>query len=150
MENNSLFSVGQLYYEGYSILFSISEVTILDSKQKTLMKGSWDSNTGLWRINVCQKKVQTRFSTATTQNQISAANNVYDLRNTGALVNYMHNAMFICTNYALIHTVNKGHLATWPGLTEDAINKYLNLTPATTMVNITQKRQNIRSSNKKV
>jgi hypothetical protein len=59
------------------------------------MKGSRDSNTGLWRINVCQKKVQTRFSTATTQNQILAANDVYDLRNTGALVNYLHKAIVL-------------------------------------------------------
>jgi hypothetical protein len=131
-------------------LFSISEVTILDSKQKTLMKGSRDSNTGLWKINLYQKKVQTRCSTATTQNQISAANNVNDLRNTGALVNYLHKAMFSCTKSALIHAVKKGHLATWPGLTEDAINKYLELTPVTTMCHMKQKLQYIISTNTKV
>jgi hypothetical protein len=114
-------------------LFGISEVTILDSKQKTLLKGSQDSNTGLWRINLCKKKVQAKYGTATPKKQISAANNVYSLRNTGAFVNYLHKAMFICTKSALIHAVKKGHLATWPGLTEDAINKYLKLTPATTM-----------------
>jgi hypothetical protein len=68
MENNSLLSVGQLCDEGYSVLFSISEVTVLDSKQKSLLKGSRDSNTGLWRINVCKKKVQTKYETATPQN----------------------------------------------------------------------------------
>jgi hypothetical protein len=139
MENNSLLSVGQLCDEGYSVLFSISEVTILDSKQKNLLKGSGDSNTGLWRINVCQKEVQSRCNTATPQNQISAANNVYDLRNTGSLVDYLHKAMFSCTKSALIHAVKKGHLATWPGLTEDAINKYLKLKPATTMGHMNQK-----------
>jgi hypothetical protein len=82
MENNSLLSVGKLCDEGYSVLFSISEVTILDSKQKTLLKGSRDSNTGLWRINVCQKKMQSRGNTATPPNQISAAKKVYSLRNT--------------------------------------------------------------------
>jgi hypothetical protein len=117
--------------------------------KKILMKGRRDSNTGLWRINVCQKKVQTRCSTSTPQNQISAANKVYDVCNTGALVNYLHKAMFIFKS-ALIHAVKKGHLATWPGLTEDAINKYLKLTPATTMGHINQKWQNIRSTNKKV
>jgi hypothetical protein len=131
--------VGQLCDEVYSVLFSISEVTILDSKQKTLLKGSRDSNTGLWRINVCKNKVQTKYETANQQHQISAANNVYSLRNTGALVNYLHKAMFSCTKSALIHDVKKGHLATWPGLTEDAINKYLKLTPATTMGHMNQK-----------
>jgi hypothetical protein len=139
MKNNSLLSVGQLWNEGYLVLFSISEVIILDSKQITLLKGSRDSNTGLWRKNVFQKKVQTRCSTATPQNQISAANKFYDLRNTGALVNYLHKAMFSCNKSSLIHAVKKGHLATWPGLTEDAINKYLKLTPATTMGHMNQK-----------
>jgi hypothetical protein len=133
MENNSLLSVGKLCDEGYSVLCSISEVAILDSKQKTLLKGSRESNTGLWRINVCQKEGQTRGNTVIPQNQISAANKVYDLRNTGALVNYMHKAMCSCTKSDLIHAVKKGHLATWPGLTEDAINKYLKMTTATAM-----------------
>jgi hypothetical protein len=34
MENNSLFSVDQLCDEGYSVFFRISEVTVMDSKQK--------------------------------------------------------------------------------------------------------------------
>jgi hypothetical protein len=150
MENNSLLSVGQVCDEGYSVLFSISEVTILDSKQKTLLKGSPYSNTGVCRINVCQKEVQTRGNTATPQNHISAANNIYDLHNTGALVNYMHKDMFSCTKSALICAVKKGHLSTWPGLTEDAINKYLKMTPTTVMSHMNQKQQNIRSTNKKV
>jgi hypothetical protein len=99
---------------------------------------------------LCTKKVQTKNVTAKQHNQISAANTVYSLRNTGALVNYMQNAMFSCTKSALIHAVKKGHLATWPGLTEDAINKYLKLTPTTTMGHMNQKLQNIRSTNKKV
>jgi hypothetical protein len=143
MENNSLLSVGQLCDDGYSVLFSISEVTILDSKQKTLLKGSWDSNTGVWRINLCTTKVQTKNVTAKQHNQISAANNVYSLRNTGALVNYLHKAMFSCTKSALINAVKKVLIATWPCLTENAINKYLKLTPTTTMGHMNQTRQNI-------
>jgi hypothetical protein len=84
MENNSLLSVGHLCDEGYSVFFSISEVTIQDSEQKTLLKWIRDSNTGLWRINVCKKKVQIKNVSDTPYNQISAANNVYSLRNTGA------------------------------------------------------------------
>jgi hypothetical protein len=114
------------------------------------LKGFRDSNTGLWKINLCKKKIRTNYGTAPPQNQISAANNVYSLRNTGALVNYLHKAIFSCTKSGIIHAFKKGHLATWTGLTEDAINKYLKLTPATTMGHMNQKRQNIRSTNKKV
>jgi hypothetical protein len=83
-------------------------------------------------------------------NPIASTNNVYKLRNTGALVNYLHKAMFSPTKSALIKAVKQSHLTTWPGLTEDAINKHLKLTPATVMGCMNQKRQNIRSTTKVV
>jgi hypothetical protein len=74
------------------------------------------------------------------QPQIHSANNVYALRNTGTLVNYLHKAMFSCTKSALVHALKKGHLTTWPGLTVEAINKHLKLTTATAMGHMNQKR----------
>jgi hypothetical protein len=56
--------------------------------------------------------------------------------------------MFSPTKYALLQAVKNGHLVTWPGLTEKAINKHLKLTPATTMGHMNQRRQNIRSTSK--
>jgi hypothetical protein len=48
----------------------------------------------------------------------------------------------------MLQSVKDGHLITWPGLTEDAINKHLKLTPATAMGHRNQRRQNIRSTSK--
>jgi hypothetical protein len=76
------------------------------------------------------------------------ANNVYELRNTGALVHYLHKALFSPTKAAMLQAVKNGHLITWPGLTEHAINKHLKLTPATAMGHMNQWRQNIRSTSK--
>jgi hypothetical protein len=73
---------------------------------------------------------------------------VYELRNTGALVHYLHKALFSPTKAAMLQAVKDGHLITCPGLTEDAINKHLKLTPATTMGHMNQRRQNIRSTTK--
>jgi hypothetical protein len=84
------------------------------------------------------------------QPQIHSANNVYALRNTGALVNYLNKAMFSCTKSALVHAVKKGHLATWPRLTVEAINKHLKLTTETAMGHMNQKRQNIRSTKERL
>jgi hypothetical protein len=56
--------------------------------------------------------------------------------------------MFIPTKSALFQAVKNVHLITWPGLTEQAINKHLKLTPATTMGHMNQRRQNIRSTSK--
>jgi hypothetical protein len=48
----------------------------------------------------------------------------------------------------MLQAVKDGHLITWPGLTEDTINKHLKLTPATAMGHMNQRRQNIRSTSK--
>jgi hypothetical protein len=98
-------------------------------------------DTGLWRINL-RKEIQ--------HNTVASTHNVYELLNTGALVNYLHKGMFSPTKAALFKAVKQGHLATWPGLTEDAINKHLRLTLATEMGHMDQKRQNIRSTSKAV
>jgi hypothetical protein len=76
------------------------------------------------------------------------ANNVYELRNTGALVQYLHKALFSPTKAAMLQAVKDGHLITWPGLTEDTINKHLKLTPSTAMGHMNQRRQNIQSTSK--
>jgi hypothetical protein len=139
MANNSLLSVGQLCNEGYTVTFKNTSVTICNSQQLQILKGARDLDTGLWRINL-RKEYQ--------QPQLAVANKVYELRNTGALVNYLHKAMFIPTKSALLQAVKNGHLITWPDLTEKAINKYLKLTPETTTGHMNQRCQNIRSTSK--
>jgi hypothetical protein len=124
MANHSLLSVGQLCNEGYFVTFRIDSVTTYSSAGKSILKGKRDLNTGLWRINLQHEK---------TQHTIYVANNVYELRNTGALVNYFHKAMFSPTQSALLQAVKNGHLITWPGMTEQAINKHLKMTPSTAM-----------------
>jgi hypothetical protein len=71
-----------------------------------------------------------------------------ELRNTGALVHYLHKALFSPMKAAMLQAVKEGHLVTWPGLTEDTINKHLKLTPATAMGHMNQRRRNIRSTSK--
>jgi hypothetical protein len=48
----------------------------------------------------------------------------------------------------MLQSVKDGYLITWPGLTEDSINKHLKLTPATAMGHMNQQRQNKRSTSK--
>jgi hypothetical protein len=90
-------------------------------------------DTGLWRINL-RKENQ--------QHPQEVANNVYELRNTGALVNYLHKGMFIPTKAALLQAVKNGDLITWPGLTEQAIKKHLKVTPVISMGHMNKRHQN--------
>jgi hypothetical protein len=139
MVNRCLLSVGQLYDERYIVTLKQDEVTICDSGNSQILSGPRDLNNGLWRINLKQNNDHTPEA---------IANNVYELRNTGALVHYLHKALFSPMKSALLQAVKDGHLITWPGLTEHAINKHLKLTPATAMVHMNQRRQNIRSTSK--
>jgi hypothetical protein len=96
-------------------------------------------DTGLWRINLKQDNQQIHQP---------VANSVYELRNTGSLVHYLHKTLFSPTKSTLLQAIKNGHLVTWPVLTEDAIHKHLKLTPATVMGHMNQIRQNIRSTSK--
>jgi hypothetical protein len=139
MTHHSLLSVGKLCDEGYIVTFQRDAVTICNSENSKLLSGPRDETTGLWRINLKQ-----------TNKHIPdpIANNVYDLRNTRGLAHYLHKALFSPTKAAMLQAVKDGHLITWPGLTEDAINKHLKLTPATAMGHMNQRHQNIRSTTK--
>jgi hypothetical protein len=48
----------------------------------------------------------------------------------------------------LLQAVKYGHIITWPGLTEKAINNHLKLTPATSMGHMNKRSHNIRSNSK--
>jgi hypothetical protein len=139
MVNHSLLSVGQLCDEGYIFTFKQASVTICDSERSQILSSPRYLNTNLWRINLKQ-----------TNNHKPGpiANNVYELHNTGAFVQYLYKALFSPAKSAMLQAVKDGHLITWPGLTEDAINKHLKLTPATAMGHMNQRRKNIISTSK--
>jgi hypothetical protein len=139
MANHSLLSVGQLCNEGYSVTFKIDAVTIYNLGGVQALRGARYLNTGLWRINLRHEH---------QQHSSVVANNVYELRHTGVLVNYLHKTMFSPTKSDLLQAVKNGHLITWPGLTEQAINKHLKMTPVTAMGHMNKRRQNIRSTSK--
>jgi hypothetical protein len=92
MANHSLLSVGQLCDEGYIVTFKQASVTICDPDNSQILSGPRDLNTGIWRINLKQ-----------TNSHIPEpiANNVYELRNTGALVHYLYKALFSPTKSAM-------------------------------------------------
>jgi hypothetical protein len=133
MVNHSLLSVGQLCNEGYSLTFKIYAVTIYNTNGVQILLGARNLNTGHWCINL-QHEHQ--------KHSAEVANNVYELRNIRSFVTYLYKAMFSPTKSALLQAVKNGHLTTWPGLTEHAINKHLKMTPATAMGHMHQRCQN--------
>jgi hypothetical protein len=82
--NHSLLLVGKLCNEGYTVTFKNASVTICDSQEFQILSGPRDLDTGLWRMNLRKDNQQ--------PHQV-VANDVYELRNTGALVNYLHKSL---------------------------------------------------------
>jgi hypothetical protein len=101
MANHSLLSVGQLCDEGYIVTFKQASVTICDSDKSQILSSPRDLNNGIWRFNLKQ-----------TNNHIPEpiANNVYELRSIGALVHYLHKALFSPKKYVMLQAVKDGHL----------------------------------------
>ena len=60
------------------------------------MKGHQDLDTGLWRINLRPNNQKIK---------IAESNNVYELYNTGALVNYLHKELFRPTELSLLKSI---------------------------------------------
>jgi hypothetical protein len=89
MVNHSLLSVGRLCDEGYIVTFKQDTVTICDSGNSQILSGPLDLNTGLWRINLKRTN---------NHKPETIANNVYELRNIGDLVHYLHNALSVQRN----------------------------------------------------
>jgi hypothetical protein len=96
MANHSLLSVGQLCNEGYVVTFKDALVTVCDSQKFQILSDPRDLDTGLWRINLKQDNQQIHQP---------VANNVYELRNTGAFVHYLHKALFSPMKSALLQVV---------------------------------------------
>jgi hypothetical protein len=96
MAHYYLLSVGKLCNKGYLVTFKQDTVAICNSGSSHLLSGPRDVNTGLWRINLKQ-----------TNKHIPdpIANSVYELRRTGALVHYLHKALFSTTKSAMLQAI---------------------------------------------
>jgi hypothetical protein len=105
MANHSLLSVGQLCDEGYIVTFKQASVTICNSEKSQILAGTRDLITGLWRINLKQDNNHTPEP---------IENNVYELRNTGSLVHYLHKALFSPTKSAMLQAVARPNGIRYP------------------------------------
>jgi hypothetical protein len=103
MSNHYSISIGQLCNEG-TITFKNDSVTICDPQEFQILSGARDLDTGLCRINLRKENQKSKQA---------VGNEVYELRITGALLNYLHKALFRPIKPALLQAVKNGHLITW-------------------------------------
>jgi hypothetical protein len=127
-------SVGQLYDNGCSVIFTQEQVT-LSKNGKCVMYGSRDPKSRLWRVDL--KK---RFET----NQVKC-NHAHDNSNQKDLIIYLHAACFSPVKSTWITAIKNGNFTSWPGLTEHAVETHLSKSTSTTKGHLNQQRQNTRT-----
>jgi hypothetical protein len=133
--HNSLISVGQLCDNGFSVTFTLDQVTVTRDK-KCVMYGSRDPKSRLWRVNLKQK----------FEKQESQCNHAHDNNNQKYLINYLHATCFSPVKSTWITAIKNGNFLSWPGLIEQAVEKHLSKYVATTKGHLNQQRKNARTT----
>jgi hypothetical protein len=90
----------------------------------------------LWRVDLKQ-----RFET----NQVQC-NHAHYNSNQKDLIKYLHAACFSPVKSTWITAIKNGNFTSWPGLTEQAVEKHLSKSTSTTKVHLNQQRQNARTT----
>jgi hypothetical protein len=133
--HNSLISVGKLYNNGSDVTFTQEQVTV-SRDGKCVMYGSRHPRSRLWRVDLKQ-----RFETKQVQ-----CNHAHDNSNQKDLINYLHAACFSNVKSTWITEIKNGHFTSWPGLTEQGVEKRLSKSTSTTKGHLNQQRQHARST----
>jgi hypothetical protein len=73
-------------------------------------------------------------------------NYAHDNRNQKNLINYLHAGCLSPLKSTWITEIKNGHFTSWPGLTENAVEKHLSKSASTTKGHLNQQRQHARST----
>ena len=133
---HSLLSVGQLCDDNCTAIFSKHKCTIYNKRNEPVVTGIRNHSTGLYEQSIPRKHDQ-----ATSQ-----ANATLPTLNLEEHIKYLHQCAFSPAPRTWIQAVKKGHFKTWPGVTVDAIRRYLPKSEATAMGRLDQQRKNTQST----
>ena len=139
---SDLMSIGKMADAGYLTIFDDEEVNIYDlhNTTVTVSKGSvlrgWRcKETGLWRIplveNVTNLNTETVICKAPPTESLpnrppitEAVHNVYELQTVPERIRYFHVCAGFPTKRTWMKAIKGGFFASWPGLTEKAVNQH--------------------------
>eukprot|EP00978_Attheya_sp_CCMP212_P034584 scaffold145516_cov59-Attheya_sp.AAC.1 len=95
-----------------------------------------------------KESIDARCSKQNTQHQ---ANNAYHMTSKPELIQYLHQCLFCPPKRTLIKAIQNNQLSTWPGLTAEAVTKYLpDSCPATDKGHMKRQAKGIRSTKTKI
>jgi hypothetical protein len=103
------------------------------------MHGQRDLSTGLWTVPLDTNN--------TKQNE--SINSVYEISKVYDKIQYLHAAAGSPVPSTFVKAIKAGNFTTWPTLTPEHVNKYLEKSEATVKGHLNQTRKNVRSTKPK-
>jgi hypothetical protein len=119
----SLVSLGQLCDNGCDyVLLDKQYASVIQDGVITII-GIRDPTTGMWLTDISSEGTVTPVpSQQPTHHQ---ANSAYEQKTKVKLIEFLHRACFSPPISTWIQAIDKGFFTTWPGLTAEAVRKYL-------------------------
>ena len=146
--HTSLISIKILIYAGCRVTYDTEHVKVF-YRGNVVWKGTRESLTGLWVISLTQTQKISQTITHKIDNH--TANNAYQMMSKEELIRYLHQCLFCPPKLTLLKAIKNNQLATWPGLTTEAVQKYLPESfPATDKGHMKIQRKGIRPTADKI
>jgi hypothetical protein len=142
MRGHSLVSLVQLCRAGCEVAITNNEMQV-KYEGKVVLQGKKCKRTGLWLIPL------TATSTGLDgegQDTEEVAGNVYHTSSRAEWIQYLHQACFSSTIATWCKAIDNDQFLSFPGLTSDAVRKYLPPSTATVKGHMARPQQGIRSS----
>jgi hypothetical protein len=123
------------------VKFDRTSVEVLHD-HKRILEGVRNERNGLWTVDLQANNSHTDKDEITKPNLKSEqAHSVYECTNKRDLVQFLHAASFRPEQDTWLKAIRAGHVATWPGLTEDLVCKHLPKEIATVKCHLSQRRK---------
>jgi hypothetical protein len=125
------------------VLFDAGRAQVIEGnvtvQGQIVMHGQRDHLTGLWTVPLDEK---------TTKNNESI-NSIYKISEVYDAIKYLHAATGSPVPSTFIKAIKAGNFTTWPTLTAENVNKYLEKSEAAVKGHLNQTRKNVRSTKPK-
>ena len=163
LANTSLVGIKTLVDAGCEVLFSKDDCIVL-YKGSIIWKGGRQARSGLWILPLSPEDVEEmnklqieptawlatveqlpKEAKMNDQTRDEQVNNVFHTTTKAELIKYLHQAAFSPVKATWKKAIENGQFTTWPGLTPEAVEKYLpRHSPATDKGHMSRQRQGVR------
>ena len=137
---------------GCDVYYGTTKVNVF-YKHKLVWQGPREKFTGLWILPLSKSNQATSGTKAAIAMTAThhAAHNAYQMSTKEELIKYLHQCLFCPPKSTLLKAIKNNQLTTWPGLTAEAVEKYLpDSCPATDKGHMKRQQKGVRSTKEKV